>query len=157
MSYPLLKLLHIAAVIIFLGNIITGHFWMHMAIRSKDVNIIRHSVNGIMLSDRIFTIPAVIIIIAAGILSALYGNIPLLRTGWIIWSIVLFTLSGVIFSTKLSVMLRKMLTLTNEQHVNREQEWISINNLYRQWNTWAVVAIMLPLAALVMMVLKIPA
>ena len=157
MSYQLLKLLHIAAVIIFLGNIITGHFWMHLAIMSKDVKIIRHSVNGIMRSDRIFTIPAVIIIIVAGFLSAFYGNIPVFRTGWIIWSIALFSLSGVIFSTKLSVMLRKMLTLTNEQHGNREQEWISINNLYRQWNTWAVVAIMLPLAALVLMVLKIPA
>ena len=156
MSYPLLKLLHIAAVIIFLGNIITGHFWMHLAIVSKDVNIIRHSINGIMRSDRIFTIPAVIIIIVAGILSAFYGNIPVLRTGWIVWSITLFSLSGVIFSTKLSVVLRKMLKLTNNQHGNRHEELISINNLYREWNIWALVAITLPLAALVMMVLKIP-
>ena len=157
MNYPLLKLLHIAAVIIFLGNIITGHFWMHLAMRSKDVNIIRHSVNGIMQSDRIFTMPAVVIIIVAGILSAFYGNIPVLRTGWIIWSITLFSLSGVIFSTKLSVLLRKMKELTNDQDSSNEQEWVTINNLYRQWSTWALAAIMLPLAALVMMVLKIPA
>jgi len=157
MNYPLLKLLHIAAVIIFLGNIITGHFWMHLAMRSRDVNIIRHSVSGIMRSDRIFTMPAVVIIIVAGILSAFYGNIPVFRTGWIIWSIALFSLSGVIFSTKLSVLLRKMKELSNDQHSNNEQEWVTINNLYRQWNMWALAAIMLPLAALVMMVLKIPA
>jgi uncharacterized membrane protein len=157
MNYSILKLLHVAAVIIFLGNIITGHFWMHLAIRSKDINIIRHSVIGVMRSDRIFTIPAVIIIIAAGILAAVYGNISILRTGWIVWSIVLFSLSGVIFSTKLSVLLRKMLEHINKQHGNSEQEWIFIDNLYRQWNTWAVIAIMLPLTALIMMVLKIPA
>ncbi len=157
MSYPLLKLLHIAAVIIFLGNIITGHFWMHLAIKSKDVNIIRHSVDGIMRSDRIFTIPSVIIIVVAGILSALQGNIPVLRTGWIVWSITLFSLSGVIFSTKLSVLLRRMLKFTNDQHIDHEQDWIAISNLYKQWNTWDLLAITLPLAALVMMVLKIPA
>ena len=157
MNYSLLKLLHVAAVIIFLGNIITGHFWMHLAIRSKDMKIIRHSVNGIIQSDRIFTIPAVIIIIIAGILAALYGNISILRTGWITWSIALFSLSGVIFSTKLSVVLRKMLTLTNDVDSNLEQEQVSINSLYREWNIWALVAIMLPLTALVMMVLKIPA
>lgn len=156
MNYPFLKLLHVAAVIIFLGNIITGHFWMHLAVRSRDLRIMRHSVNGIMRSDKIFTIPAVFIIIIAGILAAFYGNIPVLRTGWILWSIVLFSLSGVIFSTRLSVILRKMLALTDERHY-KEEVWSSIDDLYTQWNTWAAVAITMPLAALVMMVLKIPA
>ena len=153
MNYSLLKLIHVAAVIIFLGNIITGHFWMHLAIKSRDVNIIRHSIKGIMRSDKIFTVPAVIIIIIAGILAAFYGNIPVLRTGWILWSIVLFSLSGVIFSTRLSVVLRKMLELTKD-HNNIQQQ--SIDDLYKQWNTWAMIAITMPLIALIMMVLKIP-
>ena len=155
MSYALLKLLHVAGVIIFLGNIITGHFWMHMAMKSKDFKIIRHSINGVMRSDRVFTMPAVFVIIAGGILAAIYGSIPLLRTGWILWSIALFALSGVIFSTRLSVVLRKMLEVTS--HPNNEQQWNSIEHLYKQWNIWAVIAIMMPFIALIMMVLKIPA
>jgi len=155
MNYPLLKLLHVAGVIIFLGNIITSHFWIHIAMKSKDFNIIKHSIKGVMRSDKIFTIPAVIVIILAGVLAAFYGNIPVLRTGWILWSIALFSGSGVIFSTKLSVALRKMLEVTN--HQNREQEWNSMEYFYKQWNIWALVAIVMPLAALVMMVLKIPA
>ncbi|HEY5917118.1 MAG TPA: DUF2269 family protein [Chryseolinea sp.] len=154
MNYPLLKLLHVAGVIIFLGNIIAGHFWIHLAMKSRDFNIVKHSIAGVMRSDRIFTIPAVIVIVVAGVLAAFYGNISVLRTGWILWSIVLFTCSGVIFSTKLSVVLRKMLDLTS--HHNREQEWNSMENLYKQWKLWALVAIILPFAALVMMVLKIP-
>jgi uncharacterized membrane protein len=156
MSYPFLKLLHVAAVIIFLGNIITGHFWMHLAIRSKDISILKHSVKGIMKSDQVFTIPAVIIIIGAGILAAFYGNISVLRTGWIVWSIGLFTLSGVIYSTRLSVILREMLLLTND-NTDPEKKWASINNLYKQWNIWAMIAILMPVTALIMMVLKIPA
>jgi uncharacterized membrane protein len=155
MSYAILKLLHVAGVIIFLGNIITGHFWMHLAIKSKDFNIIRHSINGVMRSDRVFTIPAVFVIIVAGILAAFYGSIPVLRTGWILWSIGLFSLSGVIFSTRLSVVLRKMLEVTG--HQNNEQQWNSIEHLYKQWNVWALVAIIMPFIALIMMVLKIPA
>ncbi len=155
MNYPLLKLLHVAGVIIFLGNIIASHFWIHLAMKSRDFNIIKHSIRGVMRSDKVFTIPAVIVIVVAGILAAVYGNIPILRTGWILWSIVLFSCSGVIFSTKLSVVLRKMLELTS--HHNREQEWNSMENLYKQWKMWALVAIIMPFTALVMMVLKIPA
>jgi uncharacterized membrane protein len=155
MNYPLLKLLHVAGVIIFLGNIIAGHFWIHLAMKSRDFNIIKHSIRGVMRSDKVFTIPAVIVIVVAGILAAFFGKIPILRTGWILWSIVLFSCSGVIFSTKLSVVLRKMLELTS--HHNREQEWNSMENLYTQWKMWALVAILMPFTALVMMVLKIPA
>jgi uncharacterized membrane protein len=154
MSYPLLKLLHLAGVIIFLGNIIAGHFWIHLAMKSRDFNIVKHTIAGVMRSDRIFTIPAVTVIVVAGVLAAFYGNIPVLRTGWILWSIALFSCSGVIFSTRLSVVLRKMLDLTS--HHNREQEWNSMEYLYKQWKMWALVAIALPFAALVMMVLKIP-
>ena len=155
MNYPLLKLLHVAGVIIFLGNIIASHFWIHLAMKSRDFNIIKHSIRGVMRSDKVFTIPAVIVIVVAGILAAFFGKIPILRTGWILWSIVLFSCSGVIFSTKLSVVLRKMLELTS--HHNREQEWNSMENLYTQWKIWALVAIIMPFTALVMMVLKIPA
>jgi uncharacterized membrane protein len=155
MNYPLLKLLHVAGVIIFLGNIIASHFWIHLAMKSRDFNIIKHSIAGVMRSDKVFTIPAVIVIVVAGVLAAFYGNIPILRTGWILWSIILFSCSGVIFSTKLSVVLRKMLELTS--HHNREQEWNSMEYLYKQWKMWALVAIIMPFTALVMMILKIPA
>jgi len=97
----------------------------------------------------------VIVIVVAGILAAFYGHISVLRTGWILWSIVLFSCSGVIFSTKLSVVLRKMLELTS--HHNSEQEWNSMEYLYKQWKMWALVAIIMPFTALVMMILKIPA
>ena len=76
MNYPLLKLLHVAGVIIFLGNIIAGHFWIHLAMKSKDFNIIKHSIRGVMRSDKVFTIPAVIVIIVAGILAAVIWAYP---------------------------------------------------------------------------------
>ena len=145
-----------AAVIIFLGNIITGHFWMHIAMKSKDMKIIRHSILGVIKSDRIFTIPGVILILAGGVLAAVYGRIPILRTGWVFWSIVMFALSGVIFSTKLSAYQRKIYELSLRDSSTTDQEWHTLNTVYVKWKTWGFIAISLPLAALAMMILKIP-
>jgi len=156
MSYALLKLLHVTAVIIFLGNIVTGHFWMHIAMKSKDLKIIRHSILGVIKSDRIFTIPGVIFILTGGILAAIYGRIPILRTGWILWSIILFALSGFIFSTKLSAYQRKIYELSLHDSPITDLEWRTLDTVYVKWKTWGFIAISLPLTALTMMILKIP-
>src|SRR4030095_14039718 len=100
MDYTYFKLIHLVAVTIFLGNIITGLFWMHMAVNTKDLKIISHTMKGIIKADRYFTIPGVIIITAGGFMAAIYGHFPILQTGWIFWSIVLFTISGLAFAFK---------------------------------------------------------
>ena len=81
MGYSYLKLIHLIAVMGFLCNIITGLFWMNVATRTKDIKIINFVRKGIIKSDRIFTIPGVIIITAGGFLTAKYGQFPIRRTG----------------------------------------------------------------------------
>ena len=41
--YALLKFVHVLAVILFLGNVITGLFWKAHADRTKDPKIIGHT------------------------------------------------------------------------------------------------------------------
>ncbi len=79
--YLLMKLLHIVAVIAFLGNIATGLFWHIHAARTRDPKLLAHTVDGIIRSDRLFTIPGVVVIIATGVAVAMAGGFPLLRTG----------------------------------------------------------------------------
>ena len=55
--YLIWKLIHVTAVILFLGNIITGLFWKAHADRSRDVRFIAHTMEGIIRADRWFTIP----------------------------------------------------------------------------------------------------
>ena len=152
--YTLLKFVHIAAVIIFLGNIITGLFWMRQADKTKNVSIISFAIRGIMTSDKWFTIPGVIVITAGGILAAIYGNIPLLRTGWIFWSIILFTLSGVVFSVKVAPLQQKIYRLTLNN--SAEFDWPQYRAKLMQWEIWSFIALITPIAATVMMVLKLP-
>jgi len=153
--YALLKLIHVFAVIIFMGNIITGLFWMRLANKTNNLSIISFTMKGIIRSDRLFTIPGVIIITAAGFSAAIQGGLPLLRTGWIFWSIVLFTLSGLIFSVRVAPLQRQILRITESKSAEKFND-----NTYRQyllqWEIWGLMALLTPLAALIMMVLKIP-
>jgi uncharacterized membrane protein len=80
--YLTLKTLHILAVVLFLGNIITGVFWKAHADRTGDPRIMAHTLDGIIRSDRWFTIPGVLLIIAFGMGAAIMARLPILRTAW---------------------------------------------------------------------------
>ena len=65
--YLAMKTLHVLAVVLFLGNIITGLFWKAHGDRTADPRIIAHTLEGIIRSDRWFTIPGVVLIVAFGV------------------------------------------------------------------------------------------
>ena len=155
--YAFFKLIPILAVVVFLGNVFTGLFWMYQANKTRRLAIIHHTMKSIILSDRYFTVPGVIVIVAGGFAAAIQSSMPLLRTGWIFWSIVLFSTSGIVFAWMLAPLQKKIKLLTA---VKTEDEpgfdWAAYHKLYKAWDYWGLVAILTPLLALVMMVLKWP-
>ena len=120
----------------FLGNITTGIFWKEHADRTKDPRIIAHAMAGIIAADRWFTIPGVLIIVLAGISTAIAGHLPLLRTGWIFWSLVLFTLSGVAFMGWLAPIQRRMLRLMEAGAASGQPDWNAYRRLSGGWAFW---------------------
>jgi uncharacterized membrane protein len=149
--YLILKALHVFAVALFLGNIITGVFWRFHADRSRDPKVIGHTFEGITRSDRFFTIPAVFLIIITGVWAALEGGLPLLRTGWIFWSLMLFALSGMIFGRWLAPIQRQIAAMARDPGTF---DWPKYHALARRWDFWGVIATLAPLVALALMVLK---
>ena len=156
MDYTYLKLIHILAVMIFLGNIITGLFWMSFAVKTKDLKIISHTMKGIIKADRYFTIPGVIFITVGGFMAAIYGHFPILRTGWVFWSLVLFSISGLAFAFKVAPLQKKIYNLTMNRETSTDFNWINFRTLYLEWDIWGLIALVSPLVAFVMMTLKIP-
>lgn len=156
MEYGYLKLIHLIAVMLFLGNIITGLFWMNIAVKTKDLNIISFTMKGIIKADKYFTIPGVIIITAGGILAASYGHFPILKTGWIFWSIIMFSISGLAFGFKVAPLQKTIYNLTANEKSSTDFDWKKFNKLYWEWDIWGLIAVLTPLSAFVMMVLKIP-
>lgn len=152
--YLALKSLHILAVVIFLGNIITGLFWKAHGDRSGEPRIMAHTLDGIIRSDRWFTLPGVGFIIAFGVAAAVSGGLPLLRTPWIWQAIVLFSLSGLAFAFQVAPLQRRLLALTSQAAAGGPWDQPTYVRLSRRWEWWGLFAILTPLAALVLMVVK---
>lgn len=156
MGYSILKILHLFSVIVFMGNITIGIFWLRFALKTRDFSIIHHTIKGIIKADRIFTIPSVSILIIAGIGAAMHGGYSIFGTGWILWSLVLVLISGFAFSAMLAPIQRKIRSLTEKGGIATESEWLPLMKLVRQWNIWGFVAWFTPLLALLMMIMKHP-
>jgi len=153
MSYLHWKLLHIISVIIFLGNITTGLFWAAHAHRSRNFSQIQSTFDGIILSDRWLTVPGVIGILISGIAGAMAGSLPILGTGWILWPALLFLISGVVFAIRVGPLQQKILALAQSAD-SSEQTWAAYAKLYRSWELWGLAALLTPVFALLIMVLK---
>lgn len=149
--YQLFKAIHVFAVILFLGNIITGLFWKFHADGTKSQSIIAHTLRGLIRADRWFTIPSVFVITATGVLAAMRAGLPLLRTGWIFWSIVAFALSGIAFAWKVAPLQRQLLKMTDGAS---EIDWATYRSKSLQWELWGLFATLTPLAAVVLMTWK---
>jgi uncharacterized membrane protein len=152
--YLWLKLLHLVAVVAFLGNITTGLFWKLHADRTRDPRIIAHTFDGIIRSDRWFTIPGVVLILVGGIGAAIVGGFPLLGTGWILWSIILFTVSGLAFVLRVAPLQSQLRALAQAGAGQGTFDWARYHRLARVWELWGAVALVTPVAALVLMVVK---
>jgi len=146
--YLFLKLLHVMAVVAFLGNIGIGVFWEAHAARTKDPRRIAHVMEGIIRSDRWFTNPGAILIVVFGVWGAIVGHHPIMRTDWILGSIVLFAVSGVVFGVRLVPLQRKMLAAAKAGDLG------AYEGHARSWKLWGAIALIAPLLAMVLMVLK---
>ena len=152
--YLFLKLLHIASVVAFLGNITTGLFWHAHAARTRDPRLLHHAMDGIIRSDRWFTLPGVVLIIVTGVLTAMKAGYPLLGTRWIAWSLALFSLSGLIYGFRLAPLQQRMRTLARTGLQTGTFDHSKYVALTHQWDGWGLAALLTPLAAMVLMVFK---
>lgn len=152
--YLWMKLIHILAVVLFLGNIITGLFWHRYAERTRNPRLLAHTMGGIIASDRLFTMPGVLVIIATGIFAAVQGGIPLLRTGWIAWTLLLFGISGAAFALRVAPLQRELRALAEAGANGGSFSFDAYHRLAARWEIWGAVATVTPLAGLALMVLK---
>jgi len=148
--YSILKSIHVFAVVIFMGNIVTGLFWKRHADQSRDRVVIAHTLRGLIRADRWFTIPGVLVITGAGVLAAVQGGLPLLRTGWIAWSILAFSLSGAAFAWKVAPLQKRLLRMC----ASPELDWPEYRARSLEWELWGLFATLAPAVAIVLMISK---
>lgn len=152
--YLWLKLIHILAVVMFIGNIVTGLFWHKHAERTRNPRLLAHAMEGVIRSDRLFTVPGVVVILASGIFAAVKAGFPLLGTGWILWTIVMFAISGFVFMLRLAPLQRKMQAHAQDGASSGSFDYEAYHRMSKQWDFWGAVATLAPLIGLALMVLK---
>jgi len=151
MVYFSLVLIHVIAVIIFLGNITITPFWKLQAEKIKDRLHILNIWEGIILSDRFFTMPGMIILLIFGIGAAAHLKVNFIDTGWIFWSIIMYIISGASFMVKMVPIQKKIVALAKDE---ARFGWDEYRKLTKQWDIWGSLVTITPWIAVILMVLK---
>jgi len=152
--YIALKILHVAAVVIFLGNLVTGILWKIHADQTMDPAIVRHTIAGLIRADRWFTIPGVVLILIGGFGAAIVGGLPLLRTPWILWGIILFTVSAIAYMGRVAPLQQKLLEVARAGVESGNLDWGRYRALSRSWTVWGTIALLTPVLAMIAMIAK---
>jgi uncharacterized membrane protein len=130
MLYRALLLVHLLGVAAFLSNAVAALFWKARADRGRDPAVVAHTFRTLVAGDRWITPIATAAIVITGIGAALVAGVPMLRTGWLLWSIVSFAGSGAVFG------------------------WERYESEARRWSRWAHVSLLLAFLAMALMTLK---
>jgi uncharacterized membrane protein len=98
--------------------------------------------------------PGVFLILGSGIWAAIQGGYPMLGTPWILWTIVLFAISGIAFGARVAPLQKRLHALAAAGAQGGGFDFAAYERLSRQWDVWGAVATLTPLVGVALMVLK---
>ncbi len=148
----LVRLIHIISATIFVGNIIVSGFWFYMANRTKKISVINFAARNTTIADVFITVPSGLLLVITGlILSVGYGGI--FGTGWLLVSVSLFGVSGLIWVVFLIGYQVKVFRLSGADS-STNQISKDITKILNKWYFWGLLATIMPLISLALMILK---
>ena len=147
----LIILVHLFAVIVFLGNIITEIRWLYQASKTGNKEIIRFAITGIINGDKVFTLPCVLLITVTG--SFIYSNFSVSQNHWLLFALISYIFSGIAYSIKVAPLQKKMLHFVSDKSSTLPSVY---KNIYASWNFWGWVALLTSVLALTLTTIRIP-
>ncbi len=153
LNYLVLKALHIAGGIIFVGNLIVTAFWKVMADRSREPVIVAFGQKMVNLTDFAFTSIGAFILLITGLMMTNSISEDLWAISWIAWGLGLFLASAFLWAAVLFPVQVKQSWLVrglSEEDEIPDQYW----RLGRIWIGVAILAVLLPFINVYFMVLK---
>lgn len=146
-----LKSLHILGVSLFIGNIIVSALWKVLADRTDNYAIVRFATRVVNITDMAFTgLGATLLLVTGHLLADNYGGV--VANEWILWSYVLFGISGAIWIAVLvpiQIKQARMLRPVSAQKLPKEY-----HRLARIWWVAGTLATLFPLPAIYLMIAK---
>lgn len=165
-AYELYKFLHVIGVVSLVGNVTVTSVWKVFADRTGDPATIGFAQRLVTGTDWAFTGGGFTLVIVGGYGMAFAAGMPLFGAGWMLWSQVMFVLSGALWAAVLLPIQVRQARLVRRHAADvaaagkaggapgaLPREYAA---LCRRWIVWGVLAT-LPLgAALYMMLAKVP-
>jgi len=154
MLYQTFIFLHLVGVVLFFSGFTASLFVKSRADQSRDPRILHYSFSLINFNDKWFTPLSILLILVGGIGAAILAGLPIVRTGWIFWSLVLFGVSGLIFVFRALPLQHRIEKLAAEGVSSGAFDWPGYQGLSRSWTRWATTAFLMTVGAFVLMVFK---
>lgn len=153
MLYAVLKFLHVAGLILLIGNVTITAFWKVFADRSRDPKIVAHAQRIVILADYFFTLPGIALILIGGYGMAWAGGINVLTPDWLGWSQILFFASGLIW---LGILVPAQIRQARAARAMKPEFEIpeSYSRDGRLWLVWGIIATVPLVAAAYLMIAK---
>lgn len=136
--YKNIEVLYCLAIILFIGNMLLGLFWKIRADHSGDAKIISHTFKSIFFSDRIFTLPTIIVIIILNFFVNTDKTLPIVSLNISVWIPVLFLFAILIFIVKVNPIRQKLFLLAYSHTPATEFDNELYKKLSKQWAFWGI-------------------
>ena len=150
MNYTVLLSIHLLGVILLFSTYITAFSMKTFGEGARDRSILEHAYRSINRIDRVVTPISIVLIVVSGVWLALRAGWPILGTDWILWSLILWGATAVIFVAgplRIQHKLERVLP-------SPDFSWEDYRRLARRWTFWAGLSFALTLGVLFLMIQK---
>ena len=146
----LMRVVHILAVAVLLGNLLMAPFWRKRLAALGGVQARAAANRSIRVADLLFTLPGWAVVLATGIMLIIYRG---MHGGWLHLSLLLF-LGWLIFWHMLVLRSRKAMITQAEEAAGGGQAPAELAQHERQWQQWSYLAAGIAVLILLLMVAK---
>jgi uncharacterized membrane protein len=98
MLYDVLKFLHITGIVMLLGNVTATAIWKFFADRSRDPVVLAFAQKLVTYTDWSLTFWGIVLTVAGGYGMVYVAGIDPFGAAWLVWTQVMFVISGVIWA-----------------------------------------------------------
>lgn len=137
MIYEVAKFLHVTGVVMLMGNITVTAIWKFFADRDGRPQVLSYAQKMVTYTDWSMTVWGVALIIGGGYVMAISAGFPL-GQGWLLWSQILFVVSGLIWLLVLVPIQVKQARLAKSFAAGDVGE--AYRSLSRRWLAWGIVS-----------------
>ncbi|SEO16124.1 Uncharacterized membrane protein [Rhodopseudomonas pseudopalustris] len=151
--YDVFKFLHVVGVVVLVGNVTITAFWKAFSDLTRDPKIVAHAQRGVTVSDLIFTLLGIVLVMVGGYGAAIVKDVPLFSSFWLVAGQILFAISGMMWLgilVPLQIRQARLARSFADGSEIPERYWRDT----RTWLIWGIIATVPLVAAIFVMVVK---